>query len=538
MNKFYNHLTSKIISFLLYLTAFICCQFSAVWAGNIVLKNSSSNILIEGELVKFDGRMFVIKSDHFGEMTVSSRQYSCVSGTCPDITSSIKSPKAPKTKLSYLGIYGSYTIGRELLPALVDAYAQNTGATTKRIYTSDPHKLIINVKDGLGLQMSTVKILTKGSKKSFPALASGTAQIAMSSRPIAGNELKLLARSGIVGMTQPGKENILALDGLQIVLSPGNPVNSLSVEQVAKIFAGKIRNWSQLGPYKGKINIHTTNADYGLHDIFDRLVMQPNNLKMASATKKYTSYTALSDAVARDPLGIGYTSSSYRRNAKVIAVSTSCSAAKYPNAFDIKAEEYPLSFRHYLYVHGLKSKPYAKKLVKFALSGKAQPVLRKQGFIDMSPVSLSFNDQADRIITGVAAANRDFKVSLIDQFNRMFKNAERLSTTFRFQGNNHQLDNKSQIDAHNLAKLLTTRKYKNKEVYLVGFTDSRGSTDQNIVVALTRADKVKSAIIRASKGKIKPYRLNVRGYGELLPVSCNNTREGRYKNRRVEVWLR
>ncbi len=518
------------------LAASVCCLFSPALAADIVVKNKKNNVLIEGKLIDFDGKMYVINSTHFGKMTISSRHYICVSGACPK--PSALSSKSTGNKVQNLGIYGSYTTGRELLPAIIDAYAKSVGATTKRIYTSDPHNLTINVNDGLGLKLSTIKLYTKGSKVSFPALASGKAQIAISSRPIMKGELKTLARSGIVGMTQLGRENILALDGLHIILSPSNPVTSLSVKQVASIFSGKIRDWSQLGSHKGKINIHTTNSNYGLHDIFNKLVMKPNQLQMSPTAIKYTSQMKLSDAVARDPNGIGFTSSSYKRNTKVIAISTSCGAAKYPNEFDIKSEEYPLSFRHYLYVHAIKSKPYVKKLVNFALSKKAQTVVRRQGFIDMAPIPLTFNDQADRIITGVAAANRDFKFSLIDQFNRIFKDAERLSTTFRFRDADGQLDNKSQMDIRSLVKLFNTRQYRKKEIYLVGFTDSTGSTDQNIVVALSRADKVKSAIIKASNGKIEPYRLNVRGYGELLPVSCNDTKEGRYKNRRVEVWVR
>ncbi len=516
--------------------ALICGQTSLANAGDVVLKNRKNDIIIEGELVKFKDNIFVVKSDHFGKMNVSSRQYQCVAGACP-----LKRKNRPSKKLkedNLLGIYGSNTIGAELLPAIIDAYAKSVGATTKRIYTSDPHKLLIKVNDSLGLQLSTVKLLTKGSKTSFPALASGNAQIAMSSRPIMPGELKRLARSGMVGMTQINQEHILALDGLQIILSTKNPINSLSVKQVAEIFSGKIKNWSQIGLQSGKINIHTTNSDYGLHDIFHKLVLQPHNLKMSTDTKKYNSHMKLSDAVARDINGIGFTSSAYKRNTKAIAISTSCSSAKYPTAFDIKAEEYPLAFRHYLYTHRLKTKPHAKKFVRFALSHKAQAIVKKHGFIDRTPVSLTFNQQADRIITGVAAANRDFKVSLIDQFNRIFKNAERLSTTFRFHSPGNRLDNKSRMDARRLARLLLSRKYKKKEIFLVGFTDSQGTTDQNIIVSLSRADRVKSAIIKASKGRIKPYKLNVRGYGELLPVSCNDTKHGRYKNRRVEVWVR
>jgi outer membrane protein OmpA-like peptidoglycan-associated protein len=36
---------------------------------------------------------------------------------------------------------------------------------------------------------------------------------------------------------------------------------------------------------------------------------------------------------------------------------------------------------------------------------------------------------------------------------------------------------------------------------------------------------------------MKPEDIEVRGYGELMPVACNDSETGREKNRRVEIWL-
>lgn len=73
----------------------------------------------------------------------------------------------------------------------------------------------------------------------------------------------------------------------------------------------------------------------------------------------------------------------------------------------------------------------------------------------------------------------------------------------------------------------------NLEVIIaVGHTDSIGAAAYNERLALRRANAVKAYI--QSKG-IEPNRIYVEGKGEKQPVADNKTREGRAKNRRVEI---
>lgn len=73
----------------------------------------------------------------------------------------------------------------------------------------------------------------------------------------------------------------------------------------------------------------------------------------------------------------------------------------------------------------------------------------------------------------------------------------------------------------------------NLEVIIaVGHTDSIGTVAYNQKLSVRRAESVKAYLV--SKG-IERNRVYTEGKGELQPVADNRTKEGRAKNRRVEI---
>ena len=73
----------------------------------------------------------------------------------------------------------------------------------------------------------------------------------------------------------------------------------------------------------------------------------------------------------------------------------------------------------------------------------------------------------------------------------------------------------------------------NLEVIIaVGHTDSVGSDAYNQKLSVRRAESVKAYLV--SKG-IEKNRIYTEGKGEKQPVADNKTKEGRAKNRRVEI---
>ncbi len=95
-----------------------------------------------------------------------------------------------------------------------------------------------------------VVIRYTGSSAGIAAVAEGTADIGLSSRSLGQEE-----RAG--GMV----ENLVALEGIAVCVDARNPVEGLTEEQLAGIYGGKIRNWSQLGG--GDLPIVTVGREAG-----------------------------------------------------------------------------------------------------------------------------------------------------------------------------------------------------------------------------------------------------------------------------------
>jgi phosphate transport system substrate-binding protein len=74
---------------------------------------------------------------------------------------------------------------------------------------------------------------------------------------------------------------------------------------------------------------------------------------------------------------------------------------------------------------------------------------------------------------------------------------------------------------------------KGKNVLLLGFADSKGSSEVNQRLSVERAQMVADEFKRRG---ITPA--VVTGFGDRRPVASNDTDEGRDKNRRVEIWLK
>jgi outer membrane protein OmpA-like peptidoglycan-associated protein len=81
---------------------------------------------------------------------------------------------------------------------------------------------------------------------------------------------------------------------------------------------------------------------------------------------------------------------------------------------------------------------------------------------------------------------------------------------------------------------LVLKKYKSTLVDVYGHTDSTGSEQHNFDLSQRRAISVANYL--GSQG-VDSRRFAVTGFGETRPIASNDTKEGRAKNRRVEIQL-
>lgn len=440
----------------------------------------------------------------------------------------------PSTNTPQFGIYGSNTIGAELMPRLISAYAIANGAKTSTTKGIKAEESTINVLKG-DQSVFSISLKSHGSGTSFPALAENLAEIGMASRPIKDRETIMLREQGINDMRTAGQEHVLALDGLIVIVAKDNPIKQLSLKQIAKLFSGDIDNWSQVGGPDRPVNLYARDNKSGTYDTFKGLVLKPEYLSLSSKAMRFESNEALSDAVATDPGGIGFTGFAYLRNAKALSLISNCNMVSQPTIFNVKTEEYPLSRRLYLYTTGKKISDHAQKLLDYSLSDAAQPVISVTGFINQSAELASFSQLHKNY--SLPATNIEKK--LAKQQLALLETAERLSTTFRFNTGSSELDVKGKQDIKRIANLFSeaNSEYANNTIYLVGYADSVGDFSRNERLSKNRANQVYRLLEKQLPNRVK-NRIKVTGFGELTPIACNTDKVGRSKNRRVEIWIR
>ncbi len=505
-------------------------------AADVTLRMKGGDFSVTGELKGFDGSRYTIVSKSFGSMALDATRFDCEGAACPKPgqTVAVAISGAP---IGSISIAGAATIGGELMPAFVQAFAQSRGLKAARVAGAVPEEATFKIIDAKGVEVGSVELKRYGSSTAFKALGAKAADIGMSSRQVKLDEARALAVAGLGDMRAPANEHVLGLDGLAVLVATGNPAVSLSIDQIARIFAGQVSNWSDVGLPPGQIQIYAPSADAGTMDTFDDLVMRPRGLKLSDAAKRFTNHADQSDAVAADKLGIGFASIAYRRNAKALNLETSCGLITRPSTFAMKTEEYPFARRLYLYTVGVPAKPFARAMLEFALSAAAQPIVRQNDFIDQSPETLDFQAQTARIAYALNAAGADFDLNLMKTLINDFKPAQRLTSTFRFEVASFALDTKALADVARLRTLVESPEYRGKTVMIAGFADGVGRFDNNLILSQRRAATVLAELQRAGTKPIQAQ-LVTKAFSQLAPVACNDSLEARSLNRRVEVWVK
>ncbi|MDQ7986942.1 substrate-binding domain-containing protein [Pseudomonas sp. G34] len=412
-----------------------------------------------------------------------------------------------------LRIQGSNTIGARLGPALVKGLLQEQGLNDIRTSVTQENEQAVTALNGVGRKV-TVTIAAHGSGTGFTAIGQGSAELAASSRPIKDSESASLSSLG--DMKSRDAEQVIAIDGLAIVLHPSNPLEVLSTLQLAQIFSGEVSDWSQLGGRPGAINLYARDDNSGTYDTFKELVLSANGKQLSAKAKRFESSEQLSDAVAGDNDGIGFIGLPYVRKAKAVAIAAGDSQPMAPSVTLIATEDYPLSRRLFLYGPPKHANPWAEALLQFAQSPRGQAIVAQNGFIAQTVEAVKIDATAD-----MPAA-----------YQALARSAQRLSVNFRFQEGSASLDNKAQQDLRRVLDYLRQHDKLQNKVVLVGFGDPKAVSARAELLSKLRAMAVRRELVR--EGVVLR---EVTGLGDELPVADNEGDSGRLKNRRVEVWV-
>jgi phosphate transport system substrate-binding protein len=217
-----------------------------------------------------------------------------------------------------------------------------------------------------------IQVTGGGSGTGLAALINGTTDIATSSRPMKDAErAKLRSRHDTAGV-----ELAVAKDGVTFYVNASNPLKSLTVEQLKKIYLGDVTNWKEVGGPDAPIVVYSRENSSGTYVfVKDNLL---NGEDFAASAQTLPGTAAVVHAVSKEKNGIGYGGAAYAKGIRELKIKVGNEEIE-PSLENVKSGKYPLSRDLYFY---LRKKPTgeAQAFIDYVLSDAGQQMVSKVGY--------------------------------------------------------------------------------------------------------------------------------------------------------------
>lgn len=230
-----------------------------------------------------------------------------------------------------------------------------------------------------------VQVNGGGSGVGIAGLVDGKVQIATASRPMKPKEIEAAKKNnnGVAPV-----EFVVGRDALAIYVNKSNPIEKISLEQLAEIYGedGKIAKWSDLGIANptctdGEIVRISRQNSSGTYTYFKEAVLGKKREYKQGATSQSGSSEIVA-LVSHTPCSIGYSGMGSRTDeVKVIGVSRKTGEPGVePSVTSALDGTYPISRPLYLYTLG-EPTGAVREFIQWVQSPEGQQIVESQGYI-------------------------------------------------------------------------------------------------------------------------------------------------------------
>lgn len=205
-----------------------------------------------------------------------------------------------------------------------------------------------------------------GSGSGIQAVLEGRCDIGLSSRDLKDEE-----KAELTG-------TVIAIDGIAIIVNPQNPVNDLTLEQIASLYKGDVTNWSEIGGNNSPVVLIGREAASGTRDGFESIT---DTEDLCKYSQELTSTGDVVQTVASNPNAIGYASvASVKDTVKMIDVE-----GVSPTTKTIQNGTYKVQ-RNFVFVtkKNAELSDAAKAFYDFATSSAADELIVKAGAVPIA----------------------------------------------------------------------------------------------------------------------------------------------------------
>ncbi|HPD60915.1 MAG TPA: phosphate ABC transporter substrate-binding protein [Thermodesulfobacteriota bacterium] len=210
-----------------------------------------------------------------------------------------------------------------------------------------------------------------GSGVGIAALIDGTCDIGNASRSMKEKELSDAVAKGV-----DPKANMVAMDGIAVIVHPSNKISGITKTQLKGIYTGKVSDWSALGGEKQKIVVVSRDSASGTFESFGEMALDKEKVRPDALMQ--ASNQAVASTVSKTPGAIGYVGLGYiTSQVKALALD-----GVLPSKETVLNNKYKLARPLFMYTNG-SPQGIIKQFLDFILSEEGQKLVEEAGFVGL-----------------------------------------------------------------------------------------------------------------------------------------------------------
>lgn len=522
--------------------ATLFCSVASVplFAQTVELRSTDGFISVEGEIIGFDGAMIQVRTS-VGAVSLPASDVVCYGPNCLNIVSSNAFGLSAASFRSVIGQSadeaqdqpGVYSVGfvgagfPSMLRTLAGGYA---------IVGEDGVEVDIDVAGQISLEDSAT-----GETAVLTITEAGAmANIVIEALPLAGTEAGIYQTAADWATGTDVSSQMLGLRAFSVLVASNAGVSQISVDDLARIFAGEVTNWSQVGGANVNVLPLQLPNTSEVHDEMIRLIMAPAGKTIAGNVLTMTDEPGIVAAINQFPGSIGIVNTAAADPSLTVDVAGTCGIAVSPTEFNIISGDYPLTRPVMATYNRPADNTLMAGLFDFAATDVAQGLLAGEGFINPSAVLQDASLKNARLSALLGASLDEVqRTAAAAMFQTLFE-ADRLSISVTGGAASAAEGAWNRAMMLDLAEALGDPALAGREVIFAGFGESTAGSAAALNASAAAAADVLAAFRQVAPDLVANGNFTFAsfGFGDVSPTTCYAGQVAGPDSTRVEVWVR
>lgn len=512
----------------------------AVSAQTVELRSSDEFINVVGEIVGYNGVMVQVETT-VGRVAVPASEVICFGDGCSEILSSNDFGLTEEafegvvtdTGVAVVAAGDDLSVGfaaptyETLHRTITGAYAVTSPGQTRVALTSVGELLLENPATG---ETADLTVSTSDAPADIMVEAvslNGTAPVDYDT-PFAwavGTDLSY---------------QLLGLKSFSVVVAPNAGISEISMNDLARIYAGEVTNWSQIGGADVTVlplQLPPT-SETGVE--LRRLVMAPAGKQVAGNVLTMSNEAAVTGSINQFPGSMSVVSTENADDALVVRVTGTCGIAVAPTPFNIISGDYPLVRPIMARYDRTPNTGLAAEVFDFASGQIAQGLIENEGFINHGATLMDPAKKNARLSALLDATLDDAQRTAAAQMFQILFDANRLSPTMTGGPASGPEGAWNRAMLINVQSLLADPANAGREIIFVGFGQSAQGSAAAIEASAVAAAEFKTLLERVAAERLASgnYTVSSYGFGNVSPATCVDGQVAGSEYTRIEVWIR